>query len=84
MLLAATLWSAEPLRFPGAFQVDTLLGRWVVTPIVLVLLVRSILDLRSRVRIGLPFDEEILPAVAVPGSGPPDEPERVPAAAREG
>ena len=84
VLLAATLWSAEPLRFPGAFQVDTLLGRWVVTPIVLVLLVRSILDLRSRVRIGLPFDEEVLPAVAVPGGGPPDEPERVPATAREG
>ena len=30
-------------------------GRWVVTPIVLVLLIRSILDLRSRVRIGLPL-----------------------------
>ena len=42
VLLAATLWSAEPLRFPGAFQVDTFIGRWVVTPIVLVLLIRSI------------------------------------------
>ncbi|HYJ59988.1 MAG TPA: hypothetical protein VE032_00810 [Actinomycetota bacterium] len=82
VLLAATLWSAEPLRFPGAFEVDTLIGRWVVTPIVLVLLIRSILDLRSRVRIGLPFDEEILPAA--PAAGAAEQPERVPAAAREG
>jgi alpha-1,6-mannosyltransferase len=60
-LLAVTLWSTEPMRFPGAFELDTLIGRWVVTPIVLVLLVRTLLDLRSRIRIGLPLDEETLP-----------------------
>jgi hypothetical protein len=82
MLLAATLWSAEPLRFPGPFEVATLLGRWVVTPIVLVLLIRTILELRSRLRLGLAFDEEL--AVPAPLGAPPDEPERVPSAAREG
>lgn len=84
MLLAATLWSAEPLRFPGAFQVDTLLGRWVVTPIILVLLWRTIMDLRSRIGVGIGFDDEVGATGALATGPAPDEPERVPSAARDG
>jgi alpha-1,6-mannosyltransferase len=73
-MLAVTLWSTEPMRFPGAFELDTLIGRWVVTPIVLVLLVRTLLDLRSRIRIGLPLDEETLPPAPTPvGEMPGDQ-----------
>jgi alpha-1,6-mannosyltransferase len=83
VLLAATLWSAEPLRFPGAFQVDTLIGRWVVTPIVLWLLFRAIVDLRSRIRGGVAFDEEVEVAQAAPVAGSAGEPRRVPSGAGE-
>jgi Glycosyltransferase family 87 len=54
-LMAVTLWSAEPLRYPGGFDVDLFVGRWVVTPILLYLLWEVLRDLRSRVEVGLPF-----------------------------
>jgi hypothetical protein len=72
-LLAVTLWSAEPLRFPLAFGVDTFLGRWIVTPIVLVLLVGAWRDLGDRLRVGSPLEDDEVrsPRAAV---GPPPEP----------
>jgi alpha-1,6-mannosyltransferase len=57
-LLGVTLWSAEPLRFQGAFLIDTFLGRWVVTPILIVLLVRAIRDLMTRLEVGLPLEDD--------------------------
>lgn len=49
-LLAVTLWSAEPLRYPAAFEVDLFVGHWIVTPTLLFLVARSLMDLRSRLR----------------------------------
>ena len=74
-LLAVTLWSTEPLRFPLAFSVDTFLGRWVVTPVILVLLVRAMRDLRARLDVGLPLEDDGVrsrPAVRPP-AGPRQE-----------
>jgi len=79
-LLSVTLWSAEPMRFPGAFELDSFVGRWIVTPVVLVLLAKTLLDLRSRVRIGLPLDEETLPHPAPPAAEAPDGQQPVAAA----
>lgn len=57
VLLAVTLWSAEPLRFPGAFELNLFLGRWLVTPVLLVLALRALRDLRRRADLGLAFAE---------------------------
>ena len=57
-MLAVTLWSAEPLRFPVAFGVDTFVGRWIVTPVLLVLLVRAMRDLRTRLDVGAALEDE--------------------------
>jgi alpha-1,6-mannosyltransferase len=54
-LMAVTLWSAEPLRYPGGFDVDLFVGRCLVTPALLYLLWDVLRELRSRVEIGLPF-----------------------------
>ena len=82
-LLGVTLWSTEPLRFPVAFGVDTFLGRWVVTPILLVLLVRAIRDLRVRLDVGSPLEDAEADSAPVPG--PQAEPrQQVPAGTRQG
>jgi alpha-1,6-mannosyltransferase len=82
-MLAVTLWSAEPLRYPGAFGLDLFVGHWVVTPALLVLLVLTLRDLRSRIDTGLVFEDEEAPApvVAIPEAA--DHQERVAAAAAE-
>ena len=56
-LLAVTLWAAEPLRFPGAFELNLFVGRWIVTPILLVLALRALRDVRRRADLGLTFAE---------------------------
>jgi alpha-1,6-mannosyltransferase len=60
-LMAVTLWSAEPLRFPGAFDLDLFVGHWIVTPVLLALLVWMILDLRERLSIGMALGDERAP-----------------------
>jgi hypothetical protein len=54
-LMAVTLWSAEPLRYPGGFAVDLFVGRCLVTPVLLYFLWDVLRELRSRMEIGLPF-----------------------------
>jgi alpha-1,6-mannosyltransferase len=54
-LMAVSLWSAEPLRYPGGFDVDLFVGRCLVTPALLYFLWDVLRELRSRVEIGLPF-----------------------------
>jgi hypothetical protein len=81
-LLAVTLWSAEPLRYPGAFDVDLFIGRWIVTPVFLLLLVRSLRDVRDRVSLGLPF-HDVPPPTMVVLPEPARDDDRVPASARE-
>jgi hypothetical protein len=80
-LMAVTLWSAEPLRFPGAFELDLFVGHWIVTPVLLVLLIWMIADLRDRFSIGLPFDDESPPAPVPPVADHAEGQEAVPAPA---
>ncbi len=64
--LALAQWSTEPLRFPGTFGVNLRFGHWVVVPAVFVLLVWTLVDLRRRLRLGLPLEdqEEVAEAAA--------------------
>jgi alpha-1,6-mannosyltransferase len=82
-VLAVTLWSAEPLRYPGAFGVNLFVGHWVVTPALLVVLVLLLRELRSRLRLGFGLQDEALTdeIVAVPQVAEPLE--RIPAPARQ-
>jgi Glycosyltransferase family 87 len=73
-IMAVTLWSAEPLRFPGAFTLDLWVGHFIVTPVLLALLVWVVVDLRRRVLLGLPFEDS---TAAGPTPREPDEHERV-------
>jgi hypothetical protein len=76
-MLAVTLWSAEPLRYPKGFEVNLLVGHWMVAPALLVLVGRALLDLRSRLKTGA--------GLADASVGLPEDPqaeERVSAAAR--
>jgi hypothetical protein len=68
-IMAVTLWSAEPLRFPGAFSLDLWVGHFVVTPVLLALVVWVVVDLRRRLRLGLPFED------SPPAGSPPREPD---------
>jgi hypothetical protein len=63
--LAMAQWSTEPLRYPDAFGVNLWLGHWVVTPVMLVLVIWSLIDLRRRMRGHLTLEEaEPIPAEA--------------------
>jgi alpha-1,6-mannosyltransferase len=57
-LLGATLWSTEPLRYPGAFSLNVFVGNWIVVPVIVVLLLWVLYDLRSRIEGGLLFEDE--------------------------
>ncbi|MGZ8578673.1 MAG: hypothetical protein ACXWWX_03975 [Actinomycetota bacterium] len=61
--LAVTLWSAEQLRFPEAFDVNVFVVHWIVAPAFLVLAILLLRDLRSRLRSGGPLEDD--------GSPPP-------------
>ena len=78
-LLAVTLWSAEPLRFPGAFDLNLFVGRWIVTPVLLILALRALRDVRRRADLGLAFADRR--SAAGPAGGPSHGEERVPASA---
>ena len=63
--LALAQWSTEPLRYPDAFSVNLWLGHWVVTPVMFVMVVWSVIDLRRRIHARLPLEEaEPIPAEA--------------------
>jgi alpha-1,6-mannosyltransferase len=47
-VLVLAQWSAEADRFPGMFDVNVWANTWVFTPILVVLLVRALFDLRGR------------------------------------
>lgn len=61
-LLGVTLWSAEPLRFPGGFTVNTIVAQWIVVPLFVGLLTWSLRDLRSRLVVGSPLEDELGPS----------------------
>lgn len=69
-VLALSQWTAEPLRFPEAYDLNVLIGHYALTPIVIGLLVWLALDLRRRLAIPLALhDEEGEAAEARKGRG---------------
>ncbi|HEY6566866.1 MAG TPA: hypothetical protein VI341_05030 [Actinomycetota bacterium] len=55
--LAMAQWSTEPLRYPDAFGVNLWIGHWIVTPVMLVLVIWSLIDLRRRISGHLTLEE---------------------------
>jgi hypothetical protein len=65
--LALSQWTAEPTRYPGAYDANVLIGHYVLTPVVVALVVWLVIDLRRRCRDGLPLGSQADPAeVAAP------------------
>lgn len=64
--LALSQFTAEPARFPGAYEANLLFGHYVVTPVVAALLVLLLRDLRRRLEGAAALDDasEELPAEA--------------------
>jgi alpha-1,6-mannosyltransferase len=58
VVLALSQWTAEPLRFPDAYNLNILIGHYALTPIVIGLLVWLGLDLRRRLSIPLALHDE--------------------------
>ncbi len=56
--LSMSQWTAEPLRFPDAYDLNVLIGHYVLTPVVIGVLVWLALDLRRRLAIPLALHEE--------------------------
>ena len=56
--LALSQWTAEPLRYPAAYDLNILIGHYVLTPIVIGLLVWLGLDLRRRLSIPLALHDD--------------------------
>jgi Glycosyltransferase family 87 len=56
--LAFAQWTTEALRYPGAFSVNLWFGHWIVVPIMVVLLLVTLFDLRHRLRTGLPLEDQ--------------------------
>jgi alpha-1,6-mannosyltransferase len=82
-MLGVTLWAEEPLRYPGAFDLNLLVGYLVVVPVLLVMLVLVIQDLRSRIEHGRPFDDGV-PSTAPVLAGQTEGKERIADPTREG
>ena len=55
--LGVSLWSAEPDRSRAAFELNLWVGHWIITPVVTVLLLRTLRDLRDLIRDRAPFAE---------------------------
>ncbi len=82
-MLGVTLWSEEPLRYPGAFDLNLLVGYLVVVPVLLVMLVLVIQDLRSRIEHGGPFDDRVPSTAPTMLAGQTEGKERIPDPAGE-
>jgi len=83
-MLGVTLWSAEALRYPGAFELDLWIGYLIVVPVLAVMLLLIVRDLRSRIRLGRLFEDEVArPAPTMLADEPQGE-QRVPHAAGDG
>jgi Glycosyltransferase family 87 len=83
-MLGVTLWSAEALRYPGAFELNKLVGFAIVVPILTVFLVFVVRDLRSRIELGRLFEDEVGRPAPTTLAGEPGEEQRVPDASRHG
>jgi hypothetical protein len=56
--LAVSQWTAEPTLYPGAYDVNVLVGHYLLTPVVLALAAWLLIDLRRRCRDRLPLGPE--------------------------
>jgi hypothetical protein len=57
-VLSMSQWTAEPLRFPDAYDLNVLIGHYVLTPVVIGVLVWLAFDLRRRLTIPLALHDE--------------------------
>jgi len=57
-VLSMSQWTAEPLRFPDAYDLNVLIGHYVLTPVVIGVLLWLALDLRRRLAIPLALHDE--------------------------
>jgi hypothetical protein len=57
-VLSMSQWTAEPLRFPDAYDLNVLIGHYVLTPVVIGVLVWLGFDLRRRLTIPLALHDE--------------------------
>ena len=56
--LGLSQWTAEPARFPAAYDANVLIGHYVITPVVIALLGWLLLDGRRRWRGGLSLEDD--------------------------
>jgi hypothetical protein len=56
--LGLSQWTAEPARFPAAYEANVLIGHYVITPVVIALLGWLLLDGWRRWRSGMPLHDE--------------------------
>jgi hypothetical protein len=56
--LAVSQWAAEPARFPAAYDLNILVGHYLITPVVAGLLIWLVVDLRRRLGDGAPMEDE--------------------------
>jgi alpha-1,6-mannosyltransferase len=83
-MLGVTLWSAEAMRYPGAFNVDLLVGYLIVVPVLVVMLFFVVRDLRSRVELGRLFEDDVSRPAPTMLADEPDREQRVSDAAGHG
>lgn len=63
--LGLSQWTAEPARFPAAYDANVLIGHYVITPVLIAFLGWLLLDGWRRWRDGLPlYDEQEIPGAA--------------------
>jgi alpha-1,6-mannosyltransferase len=65
--LAVSQWAAEPSRFPALYDVNILMGHYVITPVVTALLLWLLADLRRRLRGRAPLED--VPREVAAGGG---------------
>ncbi|MGH2673765.1 MAG: glycosyltransferase 87 family protein [Actinomycetota bacterium] len=70
-VLALSQWTAEPLRFPEAYDINVLIGHYALTPVVIAVLVWLALDLwrRATIPLSLHGEDEREAAEARQGAG---------------
>jgi Glycosyltransferase family 87 len=56
--LTLSQWTAEPSRFPASYDLNVLVGHYVITPVVAGLLLWLLVELRRRVRAGATLEDE--------------------------
>ncbi|MDP9329980.1 MAG: hypothetical protein M3P11_04980 [Actinomycetota bacterium] len=69
VFLAVAQWATESVNYPAAFSADLLIGRWVISPVIIGLIAWMLADLRRRLREGRPLECEEEDVAAAAGGG---------------